>query len=87
MTQVLTNFVYPETLSFFKNQYFFPTHVESPHAVSVLPTFEDSPIFEWFKPEIVYQRRQPTLPLPETDPPLETTYEPVSENSFEAVPA
>ena len=54
---------------FFENQYFFSTHVESSSVAPILPHFEDVSPFERFKPEIVYERRQPTLPLPTIDPP------------------
>jgi len=58
---------------FFENQYFFPTHVESSSVSPLLPTFEDLSLSsKRFKPGFVYERRRPTLPHPETDPPPET---------------
>jgi hypothetical protein len=58
---------------FFENQSFFSTHVESLPEISILPCFDElSPLPERFKPGMVYTRRQPTLPLPETDPSSET---------------
>jgi hypothetical protein len=57
----------------FENQSFFSTHVESLPEISILPCFDElSPLPERFKPGMVYTRRQPTLPLPETDPSSET---------------
>ena len=58
---------------FFENQYFFSTHVESLPEISILPCFDElSPLPKQFKPGIVYTRRLPTLPLPETNPSSKT---------------
>jgi len=66
---------------FFENQYFFPTHVASSSIAPILPHFEDMSSFERFKPGIVYERRRPTLPLLETDPPPDTAPEIASKPS------
>ena len=42
---------------FFKNQYYYSTHVESSPAFNILPCFDDSPSFPTrFKPGNVYTR-------------------------------
>ena len=66
---------------FFENQYFFPAHVAFSSVAPILPHFKDVSSFERFKPEILYERRRPTLPLLETDPPLDTAPEIASEPS------
>jgi len=72
---------------FFENQYFFPTHVESSSVSPLLPTFEDLSLSsKRFKPGFVYERRRPTLPHPETDPPPETAPQPESEISSRSAP-
>ncbi|KAF2325210.1 hypothetical protein GH714_025306 [Hevea brasiliensis] len=59
----------------------------SPLCYTILPTFEDLPSFpNWFKPGFVYERRQPTLLLPETDLPPAPASEPTSEISSELGP-
>jgi hypothetical protein len=75
---------------FFENQSFFSTHVESLPEISILPCFDElSPLTERFKPGMVYTRRQPTLPLPETDPSSETvpTTSPEIDQPSETIPA
>jgi hypothetical protein len=75
---------------FFENQSFFSTHVESLPENSVLPCFDElSPLPERFTPGMVYTRRQPTLPLPETDPSSETvpTTSPEIDPPSETIPA
>jgi len=58
---------------FFENQYFFYAHGESLPDISFFPHFDElSPLPNRFKAELVYTRRHPTLPLPETDPSSET---------------
>jgi hypothetical protein len=66
---------------FFENQYFFPTYVAFSFVAPILPHFEDVSSFEWFKPGILYERRRPTLPLLETDPPPDTAPKIASEPS------
>ncbi|KAH0752118.1 hypothetical protein KY285_005266 [Solanum tuberosum] len=74
--RIFRNFV------FFENQYFFSTHVESSSVSPLLTTFEDlSSSFKQFKPGFVYERRQSTLPHPETDLPPETAPQLESKNS------
>ncbi|KAF2314430.1 hypothetical protein GH714_026337 [Hevea brasiliensis] len=72
---------------FFENQYFFSTHVEPSFVITILPTFEDLPSLpNRFKPGFKYERRQPTLLLPETDLPPAPASEPTSEISSKLAP-
>jgi transposase InsO family protein len=68
---------------FFKNQYFFPSHIEQPSAfLSLLPSFSDSTtIMERFKPGFIYERRNrhesgSTSPVLPSD--LDSTPDPAS---------
>ena len=59
---------------FFENQYFFQSHVMSDSPTAPLPPFDDVPLsIKRFKPGIVYQRRPPPVPLPETTSSLDST--------------
>lgn len=64
-----------QNIVFFDNQYFFPTQVEPSFVAPILPNFEDLSSFEWFKLDIVYERRRPTLLLPKATPRPETALE------------
>ena len=67
---------------FFENHYFFPMIITSSFASHFIPTFEySSTCFKRFKPGFLYERRQPTLSYPDTDPPPETVSQLESENS------
>ena len=62
---------------FFENQYFFQSHVipDSPTAPTApFPPFDHVPLSaKRFKPGIVYQRRPPPVPLPDTTSSLDST--------------
>ena len=54
---------------FFENQYFFQSHVIFDAPTAPLPPFDDVPSFiKRFTPSIVYQKRPPLAPLPDTTP-------------------
>ena len=68
MILVLTKVVYLVMLFSLRINVSF-LHVESLPEIIILPYFDElSPLPERFKPGMVYTRRRPTLPLPETDP-------------------
>ena len=57
---------------FIENQSFFPSLDVSLPAMPVLPHFVDlTPPIDRFKSGLVYERRRPTLPLPEPGQPFE----------------